>query len=639
MPPRPINRSKNDSNVSSNNIIWDGPNIPCIELCSGDTVSNIVYKIAKEICRMVDDVESLKTLTFECLVDCPTSCDPKDYSIKAIFEVLLANDCKLQGMIKAIEASAASGGVVLGNLDVSCLESHMIKLCIDPEAYTLNDIFQCFIDIICDHETRIVDIINRIQALEVLIQNLQNTVVTGTYTEPSFTTCVNGTTLTHSAITPLIADFACQIRTDMGTALDVAGAISQQCLTDYTSNTDIIQNATTLADDNHNKWIIICDLLQRIKFMEDNCCAPVCDDISIGYSASYNVGTQQVTLTFSNFTNTFIPLGFVDCGSTITLTDTSNNTITLPITLSNGLVWVSPSLSLDFTNPISTKINTCFTNQINGLKCVDCFTQVIPAQDIECKLCKLCTSGGVVGDKLAVTYTTLSNPTPVTVDISFGGCLTFEIPTDTPIISSVITLTPGSSMTLSGSTDCPSMVVIPQLTGPTCWFFPIPVNNPYSSISLDGFNCAANQQLTVSLNANTNMIYDYANLITNLGPIPIAGKTQTYGTSGATSHFITTTPNANLSSVSSMIVCTASIGSAFVGELPGGNYGTQDLCQGLVGQTVSPNLTYDTGGNPFGIYVKIVGQPANVTPYLEMLDTISNQLIYSKGTLTPTCPC
>lgn len=635
---KPLQHKNSANNISSNNILWDGPNIPCLDLCTGDTVSNTVYKIAQKVCTMVDDLEALKTLTFDCLIDCPSSCDPKDYSLKAIFEVLLANDCKLQDAISQVEQSVSTGGVVLGNLDLSCLESHMINLCVDPTKYTLNDIFQCFINIICDHETRIVDIINRIQSLEVLITNLQNTVVAGTYTEPVFTTCINGTSMTHSAITPLIADFACQIRTDMGTALDVVGAISQQCLTDYQSNPNIIQSATTLAEDNHNKWIIICDMLQRVKFMEDNCCAPTCDDIFVGFSSTYNVGTQELTLTFSNAANTKIPLGFVDCGSTITLTDSFKNVLTFPITISNGGVWTSPSLGLDFTNPVSVKINTCLSNQINGLKCVDCFTQIIPAQDIECKLCKICTTGGSSGDQLSITYSTLSNPISSTVILEQGACMSFEIPGDAPNISSVLNLTPGSTMSLTTSADCPAIVTIPPVIGETCWFFPLPLGNPMSSTEISGFDCAANQKIKVYLVPDDTNLYEYVSLALNSATVALGGKTEIITTPGP-DQYINTIPNASPIYSTPLIKCVSAIGTSFIGELPTGNYGTHDVCQGLVGQVIHPLLVHNTGGTDFGIYIKVSGQPTSVVPMLEIKDPINNQSFYSKGVLTLTCPC
>ena len=40
-------------NISSNCVIWQGPDIACINLCSGDSVSEVVSKLATEVCTLI----------------------------------------------------------------------------------------------------------------------------------------------------------------------------------------------------------------------------------------------------------------------------------------------------------------------------------------------------------------------------------------------------------------------------------------------------------------------------------------------------------------------------------------------------------------------------------------------------------
>ena len=48
---QPVNNKQVYSTpISSNSVIWQGPNISCINLCKGDSVSDIVYKLAVELC-------------------------------------------------------------------------------------------------------------------------------------------------------------------------------------------------------------------------------------------------------------------------------------------------------------------------------------------------------------------------------------------------------------------------------------------------------------------------------------------------------------------------------------------------------------------------------------------------------------
>ena len=40
--------------VSSNCVIWQGPDLPCINLCNGDTISDVIAKIAIELCDLIE---------------------------------------------------------------------------------------------------------------------------------------------------------------------------------------------------------------------------------------------------------------------------------------------------------------------------------------------------------------------------------------------------------------------------------------------------------------------------------------------------------------------------------------------------------------------------------------------------------
>jgi len=65
---RPINKSKTKTAAmgSSNQILWDGPNIPCIDLCKGDTITDVVYKLATEVCKIMEQLDPAN-YNLECL--------------------------------------------------------------------------------------------------------------------------------------------------------------------------------------------------------------------------------------------------------------------------------------------------------------------------------------------------------------------------------------------------------------------------------------------------------------------------------------------------------------------------------------------------------------------------------------------
>ena len=64
------------SPISSNCVVWQGPDLPCLNLCKGDSVSDVVYKLAVEVCDLQANT-GLSTVDLTCLVQvCQTTPEP-----------------------------------------------------------------------------------------------------------------------------------------------------------------------------------------------------------------------------------------------------------------------------------------------------------------------------------------------------------------------------------------------------------------------------------------------------------------------------------------------------------------------------------------------------------------------------------
>ena len=51
-------------NISSNCVVWQGPDITCIDLCTGDTITDVTHKLATKVCKLITDgVTSNPSLT------------------------------------------------------------------------------------------------------------------------------------------------------------------------------------------------------------------------------------------------------------------------------------------------------------------------------------------------------------------------------------------------------------------------------------------------------------------------------------------------------------------------------------------------------------------------------------------------
>lgn len=638
----PINQKNNKINISGKGIKWDGPNIACLDLCTGDSVTSVVYKLAQKVCDLVENFEDLSTLDLECVIDLCSDC-PEDYSLKTILQLLLDNDCKIQELITSIEnqiKNQSNGGLVL-SLNLKCIEEELTKICRDITDYTINDLLQALINIICDHDAFIIETSSKILALEQLICSLQDAVVAGTYEEPELTfNCSSdpddGFTAQHSEFTEFLSDKVCSLQELVGTESDVTDALSQACLDIYPLS-DTIQFPQNLAQDEKNKWLLLCALAEKVKNLETGCCAPSCDDIKIGFSALYDEGTNEFTFVFNNGTGTTIPSGFLDCGSTLTMSDQHGNTISgvaidPPYGITNNTTFTTSAGSLFVTDPITVKINTCFSHT-NGLECVDCFTQTVPVQDLGCKVCKLCAENGSTGDEIKIQYHTISNPTVQSIVLTQGACLTFDLPDDAPIVDSVIVLTSGSSISIEASENCDENLIIPTPIQDTCWFFPLPTPHAVVDFSVEGNNCGlpgSDAFFTIS-SINTH-VWEYKEIETDNGTIPFIGKTCL---------LTDLVPGASASS-GYIISLAAVIGGTFtsgyiISDSPSGNIQytvsqeSLNTCSGFVGQVDGTSVVPTILSSNFGIGIKLLGQ--TTVPHLIITDPITNQDISIKGQL------
>jgi hypothetical protein len=88
----PLNLNKRGCTaISSNCITWQGPDIPCLDLCKGSTVSEVIYNLGLEFCKLYEDL-SPESYNLECLnLD-----DVCNLTFKDIFQALIDKVCDVQ---------------------------------------------------------------------------------------------------------------------------------------------------------------------------------------------------------------------------------------------------------------------------------------------------------------------------------------------------------------------------------------------------------------------------------------------------------------------------------------------------------------------------------------------------------------
>lgn len=258
------------SPISSNCVIWQGQDIPCINLCSGDSVSDVVYKLALELCTIMAEL-NVSNYDLSCLD--LNACPPEDF--QGLIQLLINKICSING---TTTVDVKSGGCP------DCVVS--VAPCFVQDGQTtmqLIDYVQMIANKVCSLINDITNIQNQINSLDTRVTILENT-PPPTFTLPSI---IVDCTLEDSIIVggnsypidqildALINDDIhgyCALKGATGEAAALLSAVASQCV----DGTDAsiahpgqtmatayfgswVTTPTTVADTIENLWLSICD--------------------------------------------------------------------------------------------------------------------------------------------------------------------------------------------------------------------------------------------------------------------------------------------------------------------------------------------------------------------------------------------
>ena len=91
LPIKPSDTQEGCNPISSNCVIWQGPDIPCINLCNGDSVSDVVAKMAERLCTISDQLD-ISMLDLSCFN--PIYPTPQDF--QDVTQFILNKICALE---------------------------------------------------------------------------------------------------------------------------------------------------------------------------------------------------------------------------------------------------------------------------------------------------------------------------------------------------------------------------------------------------------------------------------------------------------------------------------------------------------------------------------------------------------------
>ncbi len=89
---KPTNtKSKGCATTTSNCVVWQGPDLCCIDLCTGDSISEVIDALAKKICTLFELLD-VNSYDISCLID--KECPPNNFV--ELLQLLIEEICALK---------------------------------------------------------------------------------------------------------------------------------------------------------------------------------------------------------------------------------------------------------------------------------------------------------------------------------------------------------------------------------------------------------------------------------------------------------------------------------------------------------------------------------------------------------------
>lgn len=387
------------SPISSNCVVWQGPDIPCIDICNGDTVSDVVANLATEVCNLIDAAcECNPVLSID--ASCLTIADPTnlDQVIQAIIDQICLEKEEVE--VKYTLPKCLIYDDNLGN---------------PVTALPLDDFLTLLGNNICTLITSINVLEQNFLNLQSRVAVLEECVLPCDESGPSdffvISSCIQpGQSIPISTLVLALESEFCTFRDVVGNVGLLNTAINAQCL--FASSPQLSQEGTlgnltgwvnspsTLAESNVNQWLAICDLHRAVADIQNNCCDELCSGIDVQYAYTIIEGGTGIPESINlNFSASTVPAGYNDCsgGSTVTITDSNGTSISQAISiagLSNDPTGINiPLAGLNVFQTLVVKVSSCLSN--DSSQCRDTSSINVPL-NIPCPTNVTVTSGSNV---------------------------------------------------------------------------------------------------------------------------------------------------------------------------------------------------------------------------------------------------
>ena len=307
---KPLNYDNSPcSPTSSNCVIWQGPDLDCIKLCKGDTISDVIASLATELCNVMDQL-SITNYDLSCFN--LVGCKPETY--QELLQFLIEQICLSQGL-------STTSIVTNGKTDDILITVAPCFIVNGITVMSLTDYVTAIGLRICSIIEQITIINDALYLLNIRVTDLEDA-VPPTYTLPDIPAdCIlaPGSYSLEIVLNALMNNDTlgyCALLSATGTPANLISSVLSQCITNSNlrlstgtaystaANWEPFWNTTnvTVAASLRNIWVVLCDIYTYLNTLKSTVVAAG-DGISVTTATVGNVITYTVT---NDYLETFV---------------------------------------------------------------------------------------------------------------------------------------------------------------------------------------------------------------------------------------------------------------------------------------------------------------------------------------------
>ena len=395
MIPNKSNTTNGCDNTSSNCVVWQGPDLTCVNVCNGDTISDILAKMCESIVSITSTSTGVDISTINQL------CLEETYgvanNVQALIQNIITEVCKVHDHA--------------GSDPCSCVIP--LPTCLQyVEEGTGNTITQLplydsntgvgyatvLANQICNNINAISQLQNTQVNHEARIVTLEQRPARERYVAPKVVPTFVGTPGRPVSLEKAVAlteEYVGELQRSTGapsaisTALNVAPNYNDRDRLSGKGTMNAISqwnvSPSNMAQSFQNLWITMNDTRNAVQSIKETVASPLCKDVTLGVTGSVektNEGTFSKLML--DFTGSTIPTGYIPCdsrGTKLTITDSSLNTVVVYADVVNhlqneGTFGITQNLmgNLDLGSNFSIRVDFCVSNGDNQCQEIYNFT-------------------------------------------------------------------------------------------------------------------------------------------------------------------------------------------------------------------------------------------------------------------------